>query len=351
MSYSSPEFWIALLQIIGVNIVLSGDNAVVIALAARGLPAGAAEEGGRLGQRRGGGDAHRADHRRGRTAAPALPQARRRRPAALDRGAAAGARGARARAKAHATSRHMAAAIKTILIADLVMSLDNVIAVAAAAKGSTVLLIVGLAISIPLVVFASTLLLKLMERFPIIITLGAALLGWVAGEMAITDPAVKAWVDAQCGAACTTWRRRWARSAWSSSASGWPRRAEAQAAPARCRRRAGACGRAVCSACCWPSTVPGAAQAVQQLIAMRSDLREPAAMDLHLVNVQRPVPGDVSELRRQRDARGLPPGAQRAALAPARAALDAAGLQHQEHQRVGDPGTTIAALARSWAAT
>ena len=77
------------------------------------------------------------------------------------------------------------------------MSLDNVIAVAAAAKGSTVLLIMGLAISIPLVVFASRLLLTLMDRVPFIITLGAALLGWVAGEMAISDPAVKDWVDAQ----------------------------------------------------------------------------------------------------------------------------------------------------------
>ncbi len=76
-------------------------------------------------------------------------------------------------------------------IADLVMSLDNVIAVAAAAKGNTLLLILGLAISIPLVVFASRLLLTLMDRFPIIITLGAALLGWVAGEMAITDVASK----------------------------------------------------------------------------------------------------------------------------------------------------------------
>jgi predicted tellurium resistance membrane protein TerC len=89
----------------------------------------------------------------------------------------------------------MAAAIKTILIADLVMSLDNVIAVAAAAKGSMILLILGLGISIPLVIFGSTLLLKLMDRYPVIITIGAALLGWVAGEMAITDPLVKDWVN------------------------------------------------------------------------------------------------------------------------------------------------------------
>jgi YjbE family integral membrane protein len=82
------------------------------------------------------------------------------------------------------------AAIKTILIADLVMSLDNVIAVAAAAGGSLTLLIIGLAISIPLVIFGATLLLKLMERWPIIITIGAALLGFVAGEMAWEDHAI-----------------------------------------------------------------------------------------------------------------------------------------------------------------
>lgn len=84
----------------------------------------------------------------------------------------------------------MAAAIRTILVADLVMSLDNVLAVAAAAKGNTPLLVIGLAVSIPLIIFGSTLLLKVMERFPIIITLGAALLGFLAGEMLLTDPAV-----------------------------------------------------------------------------------------------------------------------------------------------------------------
>ena len=86
-------------------------------------------------------------------------------------------------------SDNLLAAIKTILIADLVMSLDNVIAVAAAAGGSLMLLILGLAISIPLVVFGATLLMKLMERYPVIITVGAALLGLVAGEMLVTDPA------------------------------------------------------------------------------------------------------------------------------------------------------------------
>jgi len=69
-----------------------------------------------------------------------------------------------------------------------------VVGVAAAAKGNVPLLVFGLVISIPLIIFGSTLILKLMDRFPIIIVLGAALLGWVAGEMAISDPAIAAWV-------------------------------------------------------------------------------------------------------------------------------------------------------------
>ena len=81
---------------------------------------------------------------------------------------------------------------------------------AAAAKGSLTLLILGLLISIPLVIFGSTLLMKLMERWPIIITIGGALLGWVAGEMAVTDPAIKDWVDANARVAAL---RRAGRSA------------------------------------------------------------------------------------------------------------------------------------------
>jgi predicted tellurium resistance membrane protein TerC len=91
--------------------------------------------------------------------------------------------------------------VRTILIADLVMSLDNVIAVAAAANSApdsmrTLLLVLGLGLSIPLIIFGSTLLLKVMERFPAIITFGAALLGFVSGEMAITDLAIHDWFEA-----------------------------------------------------------------------------------------------------------------------------------------------------------
>jgi len=91
----------------------------------------------------------------------------------------------------------MATAVRTILIADLVMSLDNVIAVAAAANGNVPLLIIGLATSIPLVIFGSTLLLKVIERFPAIVWAGAALLGFIAGEISVTDPAVVGWFAEQ----------------------------------------------------------------------------------------------------------------------------------------------------------
>jgi YjbE family integral membrane protein len=92
----------------------------------------------------------------------------------------------------------MAAAIRTILVADLVMSIDNVIAVAGAADRAPAeyrmpLLVVGLAMSIPLIIAGSTMLMKVMERWPVIITLGAALLGYLAGQMLATDPALEAW--------------------------------------------------------------------------------------------------------------------------------------------------------------
>ncbi len=88
------------------------------------------------------------------------------------------------------------AAIRTIIIADMVMSLDNVLAMAGAAKGHTWMLIVGLVITVPVILFGSALLMKLMERYPVFIMVGAALIGWVAGEMVIQDPSIKGWVDA-----------------------------------------------------------------------------------------------------------------------------------------------------------
>ncbi len=193
MDLSLHTFWIPLLQIIGVNIVLSGDNAVVIALAARSLPPAQQKKAIFWGS--GAAILMRIVLTIFAVKLLAFPYLKLVGSGLLlwigiqlllpEDGE-----------ENIASSSHLMTAIKTILLADLVMSLDNVIGVAAAAKGSMPLLVIGLAISIPLVIFGATMLLKIMERFPIIITIGGGLLGWVAGEMAISDPAVVEWIHA-----------------------------------------------------------------------------------------------------------------------------------------------------------
>ena len=189
----SQAFWVGLAKIIGVNIVLSGDNAVVIALAARALPPKQQKQAIFWGA--GAAVVMRIVLTIFAVALLQLPWLK-----------IIGALlllwiGVKLLIPEEGgedvnASDNLIAAIKTILIADLVMSLDNVIAVAAAAGGSYLLLILGLAISIPLVIFGATLLIKLMERWPVIITIGAALIGWVAGEMMVTDPAIDGWMRA-----------------------------------------------------------------------------------------------------------------------------------------------------------
>jgi YjbE family integral membrane protein len=193
MDIGTPQFWLAALEIVVINILLSGDNAVVIALACRNLPAhqrrwgvfwgaiGAivlriiltffavsllqlswlkiiggvlllwigikliAEEDGE-----GGPDVRASDR--------------------------------------------LLAAVRTVVIADLVMSIDNVLGVAAAAKGSLLLLVFGLVVSVPLVIGGAQLIMRLIERFPVLIVLGGGLLGYVAGELVVEDSAIVDWV-------------------------------------------------------------------------------------------------------------------------------------------------------------
>lgn len=182
----TAAFWLGLVQIIGIDIVLSGDNAILIALAAR-----------------------------------RLPDAQRRRAVAIGTGVAIALRVGLTVFAAlllalpwvktvggllllYIAIKLMMptdeadgeptpvgdfwAAVRIIIVADFAMSLDNVIGIAAAAHGSLVLLVAGLLISIPLIVFSSQLLMRWMDRFPIIVTLGVALLGWVGGVTLITDP-------------------------------------------------------------------------------------------------------------------------------------------------------------------
>jgi len=195
VEFGSPQFWVAVLQIIAIDILLGGDNAVVIALACRNLPDKQRKLGifwgvfGAIALRVGltifavtllsipflkiigaillfwiglklvmpqdGGDEHNIDG-----------------------------------------SVSLMGAIKTIIVADFVMSLDNVIAVAAAAKDSIGLIVFGLLVSIPIIVWCSQIILKLMERFPVIILLGGGLLGYIAGDMFVRDPFLIEWIEA-----------------------------------------------------------------------------------------------------------------------------------------------------------
>ena len=190
MGFDTPEFWLALGQIIWINIILSGDNAVVIALAARSLP----PKQQKMAILWGSGAAVVLRIVLTFVAAYLLKL-----PYLQIIGGllllwigfqllSGEDEGEEGETKQYGS---LSVAVRTILIADLVMSLDNVIAVALAAKGNLTLLVLGLAISIPLVVFGSTLMIKVMERFPVIITLGAALIGWVAGDAISHDVALK----------------------------------------------------------------------------------------------------------------------------------------------------------------
>ncbi len=190
----TADFWIGLFNIILINILLSGDNAVVIALAARTLP----PKERKLAILYGSGAAVILRILLTVVAAKLLEL-----PFLQIIGGllllwigvqllAEDDDGEEGEAKEHSSLR---SAMFTILVADLVMSLDNVIGVAAAAKGSMILLVLGLAISIPLIVFSSNIMMSLMARFPVIITLGAGLIGWVSGEAVIHDTAIHDWVQ------------------------------------------------------------------------------------------------------------------------------------------------------------
>ncbi|MBI3707506.1 MAG: TerC family protein [Proteobacteria bacterium] len=193
MGFFEPQFWLALLQIIGVNIILSGDNAVVIALACRSLPAKQQKWGIILGA--GAAVVLRIIFTGGIVYLMTIPYLK------LAGGLALFWIGYKLLMPQDESDEVDAAstlfaAVRIVLIADAIMSLDNVIAVAAAAKGDYVLLVLGLLISVPLVVYGATLLIRLINRYPVIVPGGAALIGYIGGEVIVTDPAFDAWVAA-----------------------------------------------------------------------------------------------------------------------------------------------------------
>ena len=196
--FLTAHFWVAVGQIIMIDILLGGDNAVVIALACRKLPQHQRLKGILWGTA--GAIILRVVLIAFALTLLQVPYLKLVGAALLlwigvklmvpqDDDAHSGIEG----------SDKLWAAVKTVIVADLVMSVDNVIAIAGAATGAgsqhqLPLVIFGLLVSIPIIIWGSQLVLKLMDRFPMIITVGAMLLGWIAGTMAQSDPAVKDWV-------------------------------------------------------------------------------------------------------------------------------------------------------------
>ena len=196
--FLTAQFWVAVGQIIMIDILLGGDNAVVIALACRKLPPEQRVKGILWGTA--GAIILRVILIAFALTLLQVPYLKLvgavllvwigiKLLAPQDDGGHADVQG----------SDKLWAAVKTVIVADLVMSVDNVIAIAGAATGAgsqhqLALVIFGLLVSIPIIVWGSQLVLTLMDRFPMIITLGAMLLGWIAGSMAHSDPAVQGWL-------------------------------------------------------------------------------------------------------------------------------------------------------------
>jgi YjbE family integral membrane protein len=192
-AFLAPAFWIAVGQIIMIDILLGGDNAVVIALACRKLPTALRTKGILWGTA--GAIVLRVVLIFFALTLLAIPFLKLVGAALL---VWIGVKLLQPEAEGHGdipASDKLWAAVKTIIVADLVMSVDNVIAIAGAAQGAggahqMPLVIFGLLVSIPIIVWGSQLVIKLMDRFPSIITAGAMLLGWIAGTMAVSDPSI-----------------------------------------------------------------------------------------------------------------------------------------------------------------
>ncbi len=352
----TPEFWIAVGQIIMIDILLGGDNAVVIALACRKLPPAQRTKGILWGTA--GAIVLRIVLIFFALTLLAIPFLK-----------IVGALlllwiGVKLLLPEHEEghgnidgSDKLWGAIKTVIVADFVMSLDNVIAIAGAAETagggqhSMALVIFGVLVSIPIIVWGSQLVIRLMDKFPIIIVAGGMLLGWIAGGMIVTDPAlVKPEVMPQlpklvpsdalrygagvAGALLVLLLGRWLAA----------RRAPVVVVA---RAPAGAAAGGFQRVLLAVDGSEGAAHAIQQVLGLRTQLREPEALRVHVVHVQRPVSGDVSQFVTSQSLDEYYRERSEPALAHARALLQQGGMAFQEHHRVGAPGPTIAELAQA----
>lgn len=352
---ASVDFWVAVGQIILIDILLGGDNAVVIALACRKLPPEQRTKGILWGTA--GAIVLRVVLIFFALQLLAIPFLK-----------ITGALllvwiGVKLLVPEHEGghnniegSDRLWGAVKTVIIADFVMSVDNVIAIAGAAETaggqhSMALVIFGVLVSIPIIVWGSQMVLRLMDRFPIIITLGAMLLGWIAGSMFVTDPAFAneqimpsvpkftASDTLRYGAGVagallillvgTLIARRSRRSVASPDGSAGKARLPSQL-------------RKILLA------VDGSENsllATRHVTVLRGELRDPAAVELHLINVQRPASGDVTSFIDGKVLDEYHLEESEAATSQARALLESAGIPYATHYKLGAPGRIISEAA------
>ena len=352
----TTDFWIAVGQIILIDILLGGDNAVVIALACRKLPAKQRTQGIIWGTA--GAIVLRVALIFFALQLLAIPFLK------LVGAALLLWIGVKLLLPEHGEghsdiegSDRLWGAVRTVIVADFVMSLDNVIAIAGAAESaggdhSMALVIFGILVSIPIIVWGSQFVIKLMDRFPAIITLGAMLLGWIAGTMAVTDPAL---VDPNV---MPGWPKvptfdglRYAAGAFGAllvygigrfftARAARGSRAEAPAAAAD------GAARALRKVLLAVDGSEGSLRAAEQVLALRQDMREPAALEVQLINVQRPVPGDVGSFVSAKSIDEYQHERSETALAPVRQLMAAQGMACKEHPAIGTPSDVIARVAR-----
>ena len=345
MDFSDPQFWLAVLQIIAIDVLLGGDNAVVIALACRRLPEKQRARGIMWGVV--GAIGLRILLLFFAVQVLALPYLK-----------LIGALlllwiGVKLllpeEHEKHGevqASTSLIGAIRTIVVADAVMSLDNVVAVAGAARGEFVLVVFGIAVSVPIIVWGSRFVLKLMDRFPIVITLGAALLGWIAGEMATSDIGVERWVGK-----IPEWAHYAAAAAGVLIVVALGKGLAGRGAATRPRI-------VTATPKVEPSSRPGKQtlrilipvedeetplRAIEHLLRKLPYYRLP--VEIHLLNTQHPARSDLGHIVSNREVQEFHEEEGLKMLAPVRKRLDREGVPYHHHVAVGESAATIADYA------
>ncbi len=352
MEIFNAGFLSALLAIVVIDLVLAGDNAIVIALAARSLPVELRRKAiiwGTVGAIA------------VRTAMTLVVVWLLKIPGLLLLGGALLVWIAWKLLADNDESGHQVSAassfwgaMKTIVVADAVMGLDNVLAVAGAAQGSFVLVVLGLLISIPIVIWGSQLILKYVERYPAIIYIGGAVLAWTAAKMMVSEPLVKGYFDENALLSVLVYA---AVIAGVLCAGVWANQSRARA------RVAGH----VVKAAIVPGSAPGAGNPGKQggvtmmkillpvdgsansLHAVRHVVNRflgDSGMEVHLLHVRAPLSQHIARFVSRRDREGFHRDEAERALAPARDLLNQFGVPHADHIELGEKAATIHRMAQ-----